>query len=178
MVDAVQANNEQKELLDAVQKQLGMTPNLVRVFANSPAVLKGYLGLLDGLGKGSLTQKLREQIGLTVAQTSASEYCVAAHTAMGKLAGLNRDELRDARQAGARDGRIKAALEFSKIVVKNRGRVSDRHLESIRDAGYSDVEISEITAEVIFNIFTNYFNHIAEIPIDFPKADPLTALTN
>ena len=54
MVDTHQAEGKQKELLDTVQKKLGMTPNLVRVFANSPAVLQGYLGLNAGLADGAL----------------------------------------------------------------------------------------------------------------------------
>ncbi len=152
-----------------------MTPNLVRVFANSPAVLQGYLGLNEGLGKGTLDVKVREQIALTVAETNGCQYCLAAHSAVGKMLGLNRDEILDARQGASSDGRVEVALQFAKIVVEKSGWVSDEDLDKVRNAGYGDGEITEIAAHVVLNIFRNYFNHIAETPIDFPKADPLAA---
>ena len=36
---------EQKALLDAIQSQLGMVPNFLKIFANSPAALRAFLGL-------------------------------------------------------------------------------------------------------------------------------------
>jgi uncharacterized peroxidase-related enzyme len=173
MIDSQQAEGKQKELLDGVQKQLGMTPNLVRVFANSPAVLQGYLGLKDGLSEGALGTKLSEQIALAVAEENGCEYCVAAHTAVGKMLGLNRDEILDARQGTSSDSRAEAALQFANNVVKKRGWVDDEDLEKVRNAGYGDAEITEIVGHVVLNIFRNYFNHVAETPIDFPIAEPL-----
>ena len=173
MIDTQQANGKQKELLEGVQKRLGMTPNLVRVFANSPAVLQGYLGLNEGLSEGALDAKVSEQIALTVAEANGCEYCLAAHSTVGKMLGLNRDEILDARQGTSSDSRVNAALQFAISVVEKKGWVSDEDLEKVRSAGYDDGEISEIVAHVVINIFRNYFNHIAETPIDFPKADPL-----
>ena len=175
MINSEQAQGKQKELLDGVQKKLGMTPNLVRVFANSPAVLQGYLGFTGALGEGALGAKLSEEIALTVAESNACEYCLAAHSAVGKMLGLNRDEILDARQGNSSDSRVDAALQFAQRVVESRGWVSDEDLQKVRAAGYDDGEISEIVAHVVLNIFRNYFNHIAETPIDFPKAEPLAA---
>ena len=89
------------------------------------------------------------------------------------MRGLSRDEILDARQGTSSDGRVQAALNFAQSVVEKRGWVSDEDLENVRSAGYDDGEISEIVAHVVLNIFRNYFNHVAETPIDFPKADPL-----
>ena len=175
MIDPQQAEGKQKELLDGVQKKLGMTPNLVRVFANSPAVLQGYLGLNGGLDEGALDVKVREQIALAVAESNGCEYCLAAHSTVGKMLGLNRDEILDARQGTSSDSRVDAALQFANSVVEKKGWVSDEDLEKVRSAGYGDGEITEIVAHVVLNIFRNYFNHIAETPIDFPKADALPA---
>jgi len=173
MIDATKAEGRQKELLAEVQKKLGMTPNLVRVFANSPAVLQGYLALNAALDTDALGAKVREQIALTVAEANGCEYCLAAHSTVGKMLGLSRDEILDARRATASDGRMDAALKYAKSVIEKRGWVSDEDLDQVRAAGFSDSDITEITAQVVLNIFRNYFNHIAETPIDFPKADPL-----
>ncbi len=173
MIDPKQAEGRQKELLDAVQTKLGMTPNLVRVFANSPAVLQAYLSLGEALGAGSLNARIREQIALTVAETNQCGYCLSAHSAIGKMVGLNHDELQDARQATSADPKANAALRFARQVVEKRGWVSDDDIDTVRGAGWDDGEISEIVANVVANILTNYFNHIAETPIDFPTVQPL-----
>ncbi len=173
LVQTEDAKGKQKDLLEGVQKKLGMTPNLIRVFANSPAVLEAYLGIGDALGGGALDAKLREQIALTVAETNECNYCVAAHTAIGKMAGLNRDQIEDARRATSSDGRSSAALNFARAVVETRGKVSDADIESLRAEGFDDGEIAEIVANVVANILTNYFNNVAHTPIDFPKVDAL-----
>lgn len=173
VIDPKQAQGTQKELLDGVQKKLGMTPNLVRVFANSPAVLQGYLGFNDGLSSGSLDVQLSEKIALAVSETNGCQYCTSAHTAIGTMVGLNRDEILDARQGTSTDARDDAALQFANNVTEKRGWVSDEDLDTIRNAGFDDEEITEIVGHVVLSIFRNYFNHIAETPIDFPIADPL-----
>jgi uncharacterized peroxidase-related enzyme len=175
MVQTEAAQGTQKELLEGVQKKLGMTPNLVRVFANSPAVLQGYLGLNDGLATGALDKQLSEKIALTVAEENGCEYCLAAHTTVGKMLGLSSDDITDARLGTSSNTRTEAALQFARSVVENRGWVSDADLESIRSAGFSDAEITEIVGQVVLNIFRNYFNHVAETPIDFPKVEPLSS---
>ena len=59
------------------------------------------------------------------------------------------------------------------LVVAQRGHVSDDALNTVRAAGYSDGEIGEIVAHVALNVFTNYFNSVAQTDIDFPIAPEL-----
>jgi AhpD family alkylhydroperoxidase len=135
--------------------------------------LQGYLGFTDSLASGTLGPHLSEQIALTVAQTNDCQYCLAAHSTVGKMIGLNEDQILDARQGRSNDVRTEAVLRFAQSVTENRGWVSDEDLDNVRNAGYDDEEITEIIAHVVLNIFRNYFNHIAATPIDFPKAAPL-----
>jgi AhpD family alkylhydroperoxidase len=86
------ANGKAKQLLEAVQSKLKMTPNMTRVMANSSAVLEGYLSFSGALAGGSLPAKLREEIALAVGEQNACQYCVSAHTVIGKLAGLTDSE--------------------------------------------------------------------------------------
>jgi alkylhydroperoxidase family enzyme len=51
--------------------------------------------------------------------------------------------------------------------------VSDNNLEQVRRAGFTEGEITELLANIALNLFTNYFNHLAETRIDFPAASPL-----
>ncbi len=168
------ATGKAKELLDAVNKKLGMVPNIARTMANAPAVLDGYLGLSGALAKGTLSAKVREQIALTVAQRNSCDYCLAAHSTVGKMVGLTEEQILDSRLGKAIDSQTDAVLRLAGLLVDNRGRVSDRELEEARTAGISDATIAEIVATVALNIFTNYFNHVADPEIDFPKAAQLS----
>jgi uncharacterized peroxidase-related enzyme len=162
-------------LLGAVKKKLGVVPNIIATMANSTAVANAYLGFSQSLSSGSLPARLREQIALVVGKTNNCGYCVAAHTALGKEAGLTEAETCDARRAQAKDEKEQAALSFAQKVVSERGWVSDEDVQRVREAGYDDGEIGEIVANVALNIFTNYFNHVAGTEVDFPAAPELAA---
>ena len=172
-VDPAVATGKAKELLGAVNAALGITPNMMRTMANSPAVLEGYLNFSGALAKGKLDDKLRELIAITVAQTNSCEYCLSAHTFLGKHAGLNDHEMTVAGQAASDNPKVEAALTLAQQLVIRRGELTDADVSKVRKAGYDDGEISEIVANVALNIFTNYFNHVAQTDVDFPKVAPL-----
>jgi uncharacterized peroxidase-related enzyme len=171
-IDPATATGERKKLLDAVQQQIGKVPNLFRNIANSPKALQAYLGF-GALDKGELSPQLREQIALAVAEESDCRYCLAAHTAIGKMLGLSTEALLDSRQGIGANRRDDAALRFAKAVVVKRGKVSDEDLDQLRAASYNDAEITEIFAQVVRNLFANYFNHLAKTEIDFPPVPEL-----
>lgn len=168
-IDPKTATGKAKELLDGVKAKIGMAPNLMRTYANSPAALEGYLNFSGALEGGLLDAKLREQIALTVADANSCEYCLSAHTAIGKMVGLNESEIVSSRQASSGDAKVDAALKFAHQIVVKRGEVLDSEVQAVREAGYTDGEIVEIVANVALNIFTNYFNHVAQTVVDFPK---------
>ena len=163
------------QLLNTVRKKLGSVPNLIATMASSPAVAQAYLSFSQALASGSLSARLREQIALTVGQANECDYCLAAHTALGKGAGLTEKETCDARQATSHNERERIVLQFAQKMVKVRGLVADADVESLRESGYTDGEVSEIVANVSLNIFTNYFNHVAGTEVDFPAAPALCA---
>jgi uncharacterized peroxidase-related enzyme len=169
------ATGKARELLDAVQGNLGLVPNMTRAMANSPAVLNGYLSLSGALSKGSLSAKLREQIALVVAQTNGCDYCLAAHSTIGKMVGLGADQILDSRRGTSIDPKTDTMIQFARQIVDDRGHVSDAHIAQVRAAGLDDGAIAEVVANVALNIFTNYFNHVAETEIDFPRVEPLGA---
>jgi AhpD family alkylhydroperoxidase len=136
--------------------------------AQSPRVLEGYLSLSGALSRGLLSPKLQEQIALAVAEANACNYCLSAHTALGRRAGLSDEQLSTSREGRAADAKANAALRFALAVLERRGGVTDQEFARARDAGFSDAEIAEIIAHVALNVLTNYFNRAAETEIDFP----------
>ncbi len=168
-VNPAAATGKTKQLLDGVQAKLGMTPNLMKTLAAGPAALEAYLNFGAALGTGDLDAKFREQIALAVAQANSCEYCLSAHSTIGKMVGLKPDEIITSREAHSPDAKRDAGLQFVQALVVQRGKVSDEALSQVKAAGYSDGDLAEIVANVAINIFTNYFNHVARTDVDFPR---------
>ncbi len=171
VVDPHTATGEAKQLLDAVQGALGMVPNFIRVLANSPAALNAFLGLHGIAGAGALDAKTRERIALAVAEQNACQYCVSAHTAIGRKAGLDNEEILANRHGRSSDPKAEAALLFSRALVDNLGQVTSAEFDAVRAAGHSDAEIIEIITHVAMNIFTNLLGKATQVEIDFPKIE-------
>lgn len=159
---------EAQEKLDAVKAKLGSVPNIFQTFAHSPAVLNFYLAGSESLSGTSISAALREQIALVVAGQNACDYCASAHTVIGKGAGLSEEETQRNLNGQSEDAKAQTALTFSAKLVQSMGHPSDADVEALKEAGYSEGEILEITTVVAFNIFTNYFNHTADTDVDFP----------
>jgi uncharacterized peroxidase-related enzyme len=157
-----------KPILDAVNKQLGVVPNMFRLFAASPAALTG-LTSLDGALSKTLDLKTRTGIALAVAQVNGCGYCLAAHSYIGEnLAKISPEEAALNRQGRSGDAKIAAALQFAAKVAQARGQVSGDDIAAVRKAGYSDAQIVEIVSVVAQNVLTNLINNVAQTDIDFP----------
>jgi uncharacterized peroxidase-related enzyme len=155
--------------LEAVNKQLGVVPNLFRLVANSPAALEGYLGMSGALNKGSLPAQTRERIALAVAQINGCDYCLSAHTYLASnLAKLDAAEILANRKGGSNDPKADAAVRFAARVAELRGHVSDDDVRAVKLADYDDAQIVEIVQHVALNTWTNYINEVAKTEIDFP----------
>lgn len=162
-------------LYTAVKGALGMVPNLMQVLGNSPAALQGYLSLNGALATGVLPAQVRERLALMVAEANGCEYCLAAHSLLGKNAGLAVPEIQRARLGTAQDAFAHAALTLGRAVVATQGKVTDADLAAARKAGLDEAAIVEVVAHVALNILTNYVNNLAQTTVDFPAAAPLTA---
>lgn len=158
-----------RPFLEAVKKMLGSVPNLFRTVGISPAALEGYLGLNGALAKGKLDAKTRERIALAVAEINGCNYCLAAHTYLGKnLAKLDDVEIAANRNSGSNDTKADAAVRFASKVTTTKGHMAESDLNAVKAAGYGDADIMEIIAHVALNTLTNYVNNVAATDIDFP----------
>ena len=171
IIERETASAEQAELLDAIQDQLGMVPNFLKVFANSPAALRAFLGLHSIAGEGSLDAQTRERIALAVAQQNGCQYCVSAHTAIGGKAGLNSAEIEANRAGTSQDAKAAAAVKFARALVEHSGEVTTAELLDVRNAGYSESDIVEIITHVGMNVLTNFVGKASRVDIDFPKVE-------
>lgn len=154
--------------LKAVHAKLGMLPNLFATLAHAPAALNAYLGMSETLAGGRLSAAQREIVALAAGQANRCQYCLSAHTLIGKGAGLSATDI-----AAARDGRAAHALDnaiagFARALVEQRGVVATETMATYRSAGLDDGLILEVIANVALNTLTNYANHVADTTVDFP----------
>ena len=162
------ATGAAKELLDGVQANIGMVPNIFKGMVNSPVVLQTYLSIGQNLDGGELSLAEREAIALAISKINECHYCQAAHTAIAAGAGIDGDEAVNIRRGNPSDPKVKALTDFSIAVMQNKGFVSDADLAEVRSAGYSDGAIAEAVLVVAQTAFTNFFNHVNDTDIDFP----------
>ena len=170
--DPALADGQAKALLDGVKAKVGAVPNLFRVLAHAPAALDGYLSLGTALSGGRFNATLREQIALAVAECNQCQYCLSAHSFIGRKLGLSDGALTDARAARADDVRADAVLKLARAIVAGRGVLRDAEIAGARSAGLDDADVIETVAVVVHNIFSNYINHVAGTPVDFPAVSP------
>ncbi len=156
-------------MLETVKHMLGTVPNLFRLISHSPAALKGYLGMFGALGKGELPAPTRERIALAVAEFNGCDYCLSAHTYLGKhLAKLDDAEITANRSGASNDLMANVAVHFAVKIANTRGHVSEEDIRAVKEAGYSDAQVIEIIQHVALNVWTNYLNSALKTDIDFP----------
>lgn len=175
LVNPADTTAERQAILSEIHAAFGATPNMFRAVANSPAALKSMWGAFGALGGGALPARLGEQVAVAIANRNACEYCLAAHTVLGRKAGASAEEMSEAQAGRSDDPKTAAALRFALAVVEQRGQVEAGEVEALRAAGFDDGEIVELLAHVALNLFTNYVNVALGVPVDFPAVRLRTA---
>ena len=172
-IEPATATGEAADLLAQVQKTFGLIPNMTKVMANSPALLKGYLSLSGALGGGVLPAGVREQLAIATAEYNGCEYCLSAHTYIGaSIAKVEPLELEKARSGHSDDKHTEALLTLSGTIARGRAQVSESALATARAAGVTDAEIGEVVGHLALNVLTNYFNILAGVENDWPVVTP------
>ncbi|EKT4484811.1 carboxymuconolactone decarboxylase family protein [Pseudomonas plecoglossicida] len=158
------------ELYGNIKKAVGMVPNTyAAIGALTPAGLGAILGADGALAAGTLSKQDQEVIKLLVSHLTGCDYCETAHFMLGKMTGLSVEVLQNVR-AGRPTGDVKrdALISFVTLLIKTSGTVSQQDFAAIKAAGYTDVQLAEISLAISVIMFTNLFNRVNDTTIDFP----------
>jgi AhpD family alkylhydroperoxidase len=168
-----EATGRAAELFGAVKSTVGKGPNsYVGIGGNSPVALEAVLSLETSLKKSSLSPLDIEVIKLVVSHATGCDYCLAAHTMIGKKLGLSREEILTLRQAQpSGNARNDALAEFTLHLLKTSGTLSADVVAAVKQAGVTDAQIVDTTMAIASITFTNLFNQINDTTLDFPAAD-------
>jgi len=158
---------ESRDDMQSVQEKYGFLPNIYGVFAESPAVIKAYLALTNLLNAGSFSPAEQQLMLLTVSAINGCEYCVAAHTMVGKMAHLD-DTVIEAVRTGVPipEPRMAALHHFTKQLVEKRGWVESEEIDAFLAAGFNKAQVFEVALANSIKTLSNYINHMADTPLD------------
>lgn len=171
--EEVSENNQ--ALFDNLKKGVGMVPNLYAYFAKSETALGDYLTLQSR--KSSLKAKEKEVINLVVSQVNNCAYCLAAHTAIGKMNGFTDEQILEIRTGEASfDSKLNALAGFTKDIMVNRSKPSAEATEALFNAGYTEESLIDIIMLIGDKIITNFVHGTTQVPIDFPAAPALETI--
>ena len=156
-----------REGLQNVRKRFGFIPNLMATFANSPAVLNGYLALDAAWEKSSFGARERQLILLTASVENKCLYCTAAHATTLKAMRLDAETIAAVRnRSPLADPRQQVLVAITRELVSGRGFASEATKKGFFEAGYGAVALMEILAGVALETMSNYLDHLCPISID------------
>jgi uncharacterized peroxidase-related enzyme len=158
------------EVYAQIKKAIGSVPNTyAAIGAYGPAALKAMLAADSVLAASSLTRRDQETVKLTVSSVTGCDYCVAAHSMLGKFAGLNLEELKAIREGKATgNDKRDALIRFVRLLAETSGTISDEEFAAIKAAGYTDSNLVDISLAFATIAFTNVFNRINDTDIEYP----------
>lgn len=161
------------QLYSAIKAAIGVVPNAyVDIGSNSPIALETLLNIDGALKKGTLSAKEGEVVKLVVSQTADCDYCLAAHTLIGKKTGLSKEDILAIRRGTpSSDSRLDTLAAFTRELISTNGTMSASAVEKIKAADFTDTQIVEIVLSITSITFTNLFNRINDTVLDFPPAD-------
>lgn len=164
-------SEENKAHFDALQKGLGMVPNLYATIAHSESGLSRYLGFQKA--KTSLTNKEKEAVNLIVSEVNGCVYCQSAHTVLGKMNGFSEEEILNLRSGSSSNEKLDALVGLAKEITQKKGRASAETVDAFYAAGYTDGHLVDVVLQISDKIAMNYLHNLTQIPVDFPLAQPL-----
>jgi len=164
-----QVSQENQQIFDHLKAKIGFVPNIYATYAYSSSALSRYLTFANG--RTSLNNKEKEIINLIVSQINECTYCLAAHTAIGKMNGFNDEQIIELRRGSASfDIKFDALVKLASEIIKNRGTITESTLNSFYEVGYNDENLVDVIVAVGEKTITNFLHKVTNVPVDFPEA--------
>lgn len=159
-------------LFASIKKAMGKVPNAYATIGSSaPNVLAHVLQTGAVLKQGELSSLELEAINLAVSEASQCDYCLAAHSMTGKMAGYTAEQILQLRKGGLEGhAKIDALVKFALTLVTSSNTLPAEAVASVKHAGYSDRQILEAILAISAILFTNMVNRVNDTVLDFPKA--------
>ena len=167
-----EVNPTNQAIFDSLQTGLGMVPNLYATFAHSQTALATYMAFQNA--KSSVSGKAREVVNLVVSQVNECEYCLAAHTMLGKMNGFTETQIMEIRHGYASfDPKFDALARLTKGITQSRGHTDPALVDAFFAAGWTMENLVDAIVVIGDKTVSNYLHSTTKIPVDFPAAPKL-----
>ncbi|WP_010179653.1 carboxymuconolactone decarboxylase family protein [Aquimarina agarilytica] len=166
-----EVSSANQAIFDNLEKAVGFVPNIYAAMAHSENGLGNYLQYSGA--KTSFSNKEKEVIDLAVSQVNGCKYCLAAHTAIGKMNGFNDDQIIGFRQGNAEDTKLNALAKLAQSIAINKGKASDAEVAAFYEAGYNKENLVDLVLAIGIITTTNFFHNLTGVAIDFPETKEL-----
>lgn len=171
-----EVSESNQAIFDNLKNALGFVPNLYATYAHSENALGNYLAFSGA--KTSLSAKQKEVVNLAVSQVNECLYCLAAHTAIGKMNGFTDDQILELRKGRASfDTKLDALARLAKNITENKGTTDAEVLEYYFNAGWTKENLVDTIVLVGDKTISNYLHKTTDVPVDFPAAPILEVET-
>ncbi|CAM2158731.1 Alkylhydroperoxidase like protein, AhpD family (plasmid) [Pararobbsia alpina] len=159
-------------IFDNLEKRFGVVPNLFATMAHSGNALASYMALQSA--KSTISGKAREVVNLVVSQVNECEYCLAAHTMVGKMSGFSDEQIIEIRRGRASfDSKLDALARLAQGIAQSRGHVDPAAVEAFFAANWTKENLVDTIVAIGDKTVTNYLHSTTRIPVDFPAAPVL-----
>ena len=153
--------------LQGAKDAYSFVPNLLGTMAEAPELLEAYMTLSGIFNKTSLSETERQIILMTNNRLNGCTYCMAAHTSLSEMAGVEAgiiEALRD--NTAIADEKLEALRTFTIVINQSKGWPSETQLNAFLSAGYTQQNVLEIILGTSLKVLSNYTNHIATTTLD------------
>lgn len=134
------------KIVDKIETAIGEIPNTFNALEEHCPTAVGAM-LADGsLATGALNRHDQATINLVISHVAGCDYCVAAHSMLGRLAGLTPAELLQIRKdEPTGNAKRDALVRFMHRLARTGGFINDDDFGTIKAAGYSDEQLVDIS---------------------------------
>lgn len=168
-----QVSPANQDIFNKVKKGMGLVPNLYATFAHSEFALGSYLAQQGA--KSSLSPQAREVINLVVSEVNRCAYCLAAHTALGKMNGFGDEQMIEIRQGRASfDPRLDVLAQLVRSITVERGHADQDLVQAFFADGWNEGNLVDAIVVIGDKTISNYLHGTTRVPIDFPAAPALS----
>lgn len=154
-------------MLKAIEQQLGFMPNVFAVIAESVPALKAFVELNTQFSESSFNATSREIIQTATSVENQCNYCVAGHTAFAVAQNVSADVIGAIRNnQPIDDHKLEALNQFTRLLVRNKGMISEQAVQDFLAAGYAPEQVMEVILGICVKTFSNLANNVIGIPLD------------
>ncbi len=166
------------ELKRQVQRETGLAPGALAYFSATPEIVQM-------MGRLSLSLRTRTHLdghvsdltGLVVSQDNSCRFCYAVQRAIMRSFGFSESRIEELEQGFSSadlNQKEKVALDFARRVSRSNPLPTEADKQPLRDAGYSEIEIIELIAQIGLFVYHNRYCTLPALPSEWIEALPET----